>query len=161
MNVVCEVSIGLFCSKIVHFRTMEYMGYWRKLSEVRESWLIYWKYYNVHLSFPRTDTLYVEPPRQKPRGSGACQYFGVDQQIGNLLGVYDCGRVVEVTLSHFGKLPSVTHILFFQTACKMTLRQCIVAGPVSTNKTIVYYLLAQKFKSHNFLEAERYKPVFF
>ena len=47
--------------------------------------------------------------------------------------------IKEPTLPHSGKLPAVTHVLFFQTACKMTSRQCIVAGPVSVNKTRLYY----------------------
>ena len=37
----------------------------------------------------------------------------------------------QPTLLRSGKLPAVTHILFFQTACKMMSHQCIVAGPVS------------------------------
>ena len=36
------------------------------------------------------------------------------------------------------KLPSVAHILIFQTACEMMSRRCVAAWPVSANKTIVY-----------------------
>ena len=42
------------------------------------------------------------------------------------------------TLPHSQKLPPVTHILFFQTACKMMSRRCVVAEPVSLNKTNMY-----------------------
>ena len=38
---------------------------------------------------------------------------------------------------HSEKLPAVTHVLFFHTACKFTSPWCIVAGAVS-KKTIVY-----------------------
>ena len=35
------------------------------------------------------------------------------------------------TPPHSGKPPAVTHIPFFQTACKMISRRCVVAWPVS------------------------------
>ena len=41
------------------------------------------------------------------------------------------------------KLPAVTHFLFFQTACKMMSRRCIIAGPISAKN--VYYLFSQAF----------------
>ena len=43
------------------------------------------------------------------------------------------------TLPHSGKFPAVTHLLIFQTACKMTSRQCNVAGAVSA-KNVYYYV---------------------
>ena len=36
---------------------------------------------------------------------------------------------------HFGKLPAITQVLFFQTACEITSRWCVVAWPVSAKKT--------------------------
>ena len=38
---------------------------------------------------------------------------------------------------------AVTHVPTFQTACEMTSRWCIVAGPVLANKTIVYYYVGK------------------
>ena len=45
----------------------------------------------------------------------------------------------QPTLPHSGKLPTITQVLFFQTACKMTSRRCIVDEPVSAKQAIVYY----------------------
>ena len=39
-----------------------------------------------------------------------------------------------------GKLPAGTHILFFQTACEMTSRRCVVGKPVSEKKHLYYSL---------------------
>ena len=40
------------------------------------------------------------------------------------------------TPPHFGKPPAVTHVPFFQTACKMTSHQCIFAWPFSAKKQL-------------------------
>ena len=45
----------------------------------------------------------------------------------------------QLNLPHSGKLPTVTPVLFFQTACEMTSRQCIVVGQLSAKKLIAYY----------------------
>ena len=46
----------------------------------------------------------------------------------------------QPTLPFPGKFPAVTCVHTFKTACKMTSRGHIIAGPVSAKKTIVYYL---------------------
>ena len=38
-------------------------------------------------------------------------------------------------LLHFGKLPAVTHVNFFQTAYNLTSRRCVIARAVSANTT--------------------------
>ena len=38
-----------------------------------------------------------------------------------------------------GKASAVTHVLIFQTACKMMSRRFVIAWPVSAKKTILYY----------------------
>ena len=40
----------------------------------------------------------------------------------------------QSTPPHSGKLPAVTHILFFQMACKMMSHRCVIAWPVSAKK---------------------------
>ena len=45
-----------------------------------------------------------------------------------------------------GKLPAVTHVLIFQTACEMTSRWYVAAGPVSAKKAIVNYSSTLEFK---------------
>ena len=39
------------------------------------------------------------------------------------------------TLPHFRKLPAITQVNFFQTACEMTSRGCVSGRAVSTKKT--------------------------
>ena len=49
-----------------------------------------------------------------------------------------CAVSQKMTIPHSGKLPTVTHVLYFQTAYKMMSRQCIVAEAVSAkNKCIL------------------------
>ena len=50
-----------------------------------------------------------------------------------------CPFSKKPTLPHSGKLPAVTNVFIFQTACKMTSHWCVISGPVSANKAIVYY----------------------
>ena len=95
----------------------EYAGYCGKLSRVRESWLYLLEVLLCSPLFSRTDTLPFPPAlsAKKP------------------------------TVPHSGKLPTVTDILFFQTAYKMTSHWCAIAGPVSANKTIIYYSCSVTF----------------
>ena len=79
---------------------------------------------------------------------------------GKLSGVMESGLFAESTGKkgeyqswktevNIGVLPE--NKSFFQTACEMTSRWCIIAGPVSANKTNVYYsfrlphILAMRF----------------
>ena len=43
---------------------------------------------------------------------------------------------------HCGKLPAVTHVLSYQTACEMMSRWCDFAWWLSAKKTIVYYCVS-------------------
>ena len=44
------------------------------------------------------------------------------------------------------KLPAVTLVLSFQTACEMMSRRWVVAWPVSAKKTILYYSISKHIK---------------
>ena len=85
----------------------EDLGYCGKLSGVWE-WVVCWK---------------------RKGEKGEYQSWKTEMNIGQL--------PVNPTLPHSGKLPAVTHVTFFQTACKMMSCRCVVAGPVSANKTNV------------------------
>ena len=42
--------------------------------------------------------------------------------------------VNKICTIHYGKLPAVTHVDFFQTAYKMMSRRCVIASAVSAKK---------------------------
>ena len=47
-----------------------------------------------------------------------------------------CSFSQQLTPHHSVKLPSVTHVVLFQTACKIMSHRCFVAGQVSAKKQL-------------------------
>ena len=51
----------------------------------------------------------------------------------------------QPTLPHSGKLPAVTQVLFFQTACNMMSHRCVVAVPVFVKKDNCIHCKSRNF----------------